>query len=290
MASWSDRAWFITGASRGFGRAMAEAVLARGGHVVATARSPASLADLVDRSDGRCTALALDVTDAGQVAEVARATDALGGVDVLFNNAGYGFLGGVEESSDAEIEAQFAVNLFGAMRMVRALLPGMRERGRGGYIVNVSSVAGVRGMPNAAFYAGTKFALEGFSEALSGEVAPFGIGVMAVEPGFFRTDFAGGSIRMAADPSPHYPALAQARAQLKAADGQQPGDPVRGVEAILAAMESEQPPRHLALGADAYAFIRDTLDARRAELETWRSLAESTGFPVAAGEPVESHR
>lgn len=280
MANWSDRTWLITGASKGFGRAMAELLLARGARVVLTARDPAALDDLVRESDGRAIAVALDVVDPGQLDAAVRAADDFGGVDVLFNNAGYGFLGGVEESGDDEIDAQYAVNLFGAMRVVRALLPGMRARGRGGYIVNVSSVAGVRGVPNAAFYAGTKFALEGFSEALAGEVAPFGIGVMVVEPGYFRTDFAGGSIRMAANPHPDYAALAAWRAQASAANGRQPGDPVRGVAAILAAMEADAPPLHLALGADAYAFIRETLDARRDELEAWRALSESTAFPA----------
>jgi NAD(P)-dependent dehydrogenase (short-subunit alcohol dehydrogenase family) len=277
MAIWGDRTWLITGASTGFGRAMADLVLSRGGRVVATARDPATLASLVDASGGRAIAAALDVRDSGRMAEVMKQAEAVGGADVLFNNAGYGFLGGLEESSAEEIEAQFDVNLFAPIRLAKAVLPGMRARG-GGFIVNMSSIAGVKAFPGSPFYGGSKFALEGVSEALAGEVAPFGIGVMIVEPGFFRTDFAGRSIRMTASPHPAYQALAKGRARVNETDGAQPGDPARGVAAILAAMEAETPPLRRALGRDAYDFAIAALDARRAELERWAETTRGTDF------------
>lgn len=277
MASWGDRTWLITGASTGFGRAMADLVLGRGGRVVATARDPSTLGGLVESSGGRAIAVALDVSDSGQTAAAMTRVEAFGGADVLFNNAGYGFLGGLEESATEEIEAQFDVNLFAPIRLARAMLPGMRARG-GGFIVNMSSIAGVRGFPGSSFYSGSKFALEGVSEALAGEVAPFGIGVMIVEPGYFRTDFAGRSIRMTASPHPAYAGLAKGRAQVSRFDGAQPGDPARGVAAILAAMEAETPPLRLALGRDAYEFAIAALDARRAELERWAETTRSTDF------------
>jgi len=277
MASWGDRTWLITGASTGFGRAMADLVLSRGGRVVATVRDPSTLGAFVESSRGRAIAVALDVRDSGQAAAAIAQVEAFGGADVLFNNAGYGFLGGLEESGAEEIETQFDVNLFAPIRLARAVLPGMRARGRG-FIVNMSSIAGVKDFPGSPFYSGSKFALEGVSEALAGEVAPFGIGVMIVEPGYFRTDFAGRSIRMTASPHPAYEALLKGRARVNETDGAQPGDPVRGVAAILAAMEAEAPPLRLALGPDAYAFTIATLDARRAELDRWAETTRSTDF------------
>jgi len=277
MARWADRTWLITGASTGFGRAMAELVLHRGGRVVATARDVATLATLVEPSGGRAIGVALDVRDSGQAAAAMARVEAFGGADVLFNNAGYGFLGGLEESGAEEMAEQFDVNLFAPIRLAKAVLPGMRARGRG-FIVNMSSIAGVQAFPGSPFYSGSKFALEGVSEALAGEVAPFGIGVMIVEPGYFRTDFAGRSIRMTASPHPAYAELARRRAQVARFDGAQPGDPARGVAAIVAAMEAEAPPLRLALGADAHAFAIAALDARRAELDRWADVTRGTGF------------
>jgi len=281
MARWADRTWLITGASTGFGRAMAELVLGRGGRVVATARDVATLAGLVDASGGRAIGVALDVRDPGQAAAAMARVEAFGGTDVLFNNAGYGFLGGLEESGAEEMAEQFDVNLFAPIRLAKAVLPGMRARGRG-FIVNMSSIAGVQAFPGSPFYSGSKFALEGVSEALAGEVAPFGIGVMIVEPGYFRTDFAGRSIRMTTSPHPAYAELARRRAQVSQFDGAQPGDPARGVAAIVAAivaaMETEAPPLRLALGRDAHAFAIATLDARRAELDRWADVTCDTDF------------
>jgi NAD(P)-dependent dehydrogenase (short-subunit alcohol dehydrogenase family) len=277
MANWGEATWLITGASTGFGRAMAELVLSRGGRVVATARDAAAVGDLVETSGGRAIGVSLDVSDIAQTAAAMAHAEAFGGIDVLFNNAGYGFLGGLEESSLDEIAVQFDVNLFAPIRLSKTVLPGMRERGRG-FIVNMSSIAGVRGFPGSGFYSGSKFALEGVSEALAGEVASFGIGVMLVEPGFFRTDFSGRSIRMTASPHPAYEGLARRRAGVHKTDGVQPGDPARGVAAILMAMEAETPPMRLVLGPDAYEFATTALDARRAELDLWAETTRSTDF------------
>ena len=277
MATWGDKTWLITGASSGFGRAMADLVLRRGGRVIGTARDATTLAGLVESGGGRAIGVALDVSDRQQTATAMEQVAAFGGADVLFNNAGYGFLGGLEESALDEIDAQFDVHVFAPIRLAKAVLPGMRERGRG-FILNMSSIAGVKGFPGSPFYTGSKAALAGVSESLAGEVAPFGIGVMVIEPGFFRTDFAGRSIRKTAFPHPAYEALAKGRARVEKGDGVQPGDPARGVAAILAAMEAETPPMHLALGPDAYDFVAGVLEARRAELEAWAETTKGTDF------------
>ncbi len=277
-SAWSAKNWLVTGSSTGFGRAIAEAVLARGGRVAATARDPAALADLARAHDGRVLPLRLDVSDPAQVTDAIAQVEAWGGIDVLVNNAGYGFLGGVEESTEAEITAQMDVNFFGVVRMIRAALPSMRARGRGGYIVNISSIAGVRSFGGSGFYSASKFALEGLSEALHSELEPFGIRTLIVEPGYFRTDFAGRSIAMTAG-HPDYPHLAKQRAAVPQGHGRQPGDPVRGAQAIITAMESATPPLRLALGADAYQVCTEVMTGRLGELNMWRDLSESTQFP-----------
>lgn len=278
MTSWGGKSWFITGASSGFGRAIARAVLAGGGHVIATARDVSTLDDLVAGFDGRAKAVALDVSDPAQIKEAMDAARALGGFDVLLNNAGYGFLGGVEESTDAEIGAQLDVNFFGPLRLMRAALPDLRERG-GGYIVNMSSIGGMRGHMGAGFYAASKFALEGLSESLAEEVKSFGVGVLIVEPGYFRTDFSGRSIAQASAPHPAYPFLAKMRDRATGVDGMQAGDPDAAAPAIFAAMDSDAPPLRLLLGSDAYAFADDVLNNRRAEVDAWRAVSASTDFP-----------
>ena len=278
MTGWGRKSWFITGASSGFGRAIARAVLAEGGRVIATARDISTLDELVAASDGRAKAVALDVSDSAQIRAAMDAARAFGGFDVLLNNAGYGFLGGVEESTDAEIAAQLAVNFFGPLRLMREALPDLRERG-GGYIVNMSSIGGMRGHMGAGFYAASKFALEGLSESLAEEVKSFGIGVLIVEPGYFRTDFSGRSIARPSAPHPAYPFLAKMRDRATGVDGMQAGDPDAAGPAIFAAMDSEVPPLRLLLGSDAYAFADDVLTSRRSEIDAWRTLSESTDFP-----------
>lgn len=277
---WGDRNWFITGASSGFGKAMTTAVLARGGKVIATARNPTALEELMAMAPDRVLAVQLDVRDAIGMTRVLEQAELFGGIDVLVNNAGYGFLGGVEESSDDEIATQMDVNFFGPLRLIRAALPVMRARGSG-FIVNISSIAGVRSFAGSAFYSTSKFALEALSEALAGEVDRFGIGVMVVEPGYFRTDFSGRSLMLASDPHPDYGFLARRRETASAANGTQIGDPDRGADAIIEAMNAPTPPGRLVLGSDAYTIVKDALDARRMELEDWRTLTESTDF--AAG-------
>jgi NAD(P)-dependent dehydrogenase (short-subunit alcohol dehydrogenase family) len=276
MNKWGNKTWFITGASSGFGRAMAELVLKRGGRVVATARDRASLDDLVAHTGGCAIGVPLDVTKSDQVKAALRSAEAFGGIDVLFNNAGFGLMSGIEEADDLEIRAIFEVNFFGALRILRAALPGLRARGSG-FILNISSVAGVRAVPGLGYYAATKCALEGMSEALLGELEPFGIRVMIVEPGPFRTDFRRSSMQVGA-PHPAYPHLAQSRAILASKDGRQTGDPARGAEAILNAMESENPPRRLVLGRAGWDIVKDALQARIEEVEAWRSITQATDF------------
>jgi len=277
MTIWGGKSWFITGASSGFGRSIARAVLAQGGQVIATARDVTTLDDLVAAGDGRAVALPLDVRDPAQIDAAIRAAEAQGGFDVLLNNAGYGFLGGVEESTDAEIAAQLDVNFFGPLRLIRAALPMLRTRGSA-YIVNMSSIAGWRGHMGAGFYSASKFALEGLSESLAEEMSSFGVGVLIVEPGFFRTDFSGRSIAEPASPHPAYPFLAKMRSWAGSVDGVQPGNPDAAGPAIFAAMDSDTPPLRLLLGRDAYGFADDVLKQRRAEVDAWRSLSESTDF------------
>src|SRR5688500_12967646 len=254
--------WFITGSSAGFGRVLAETLLARGETVVATARDPHTLGDLVEKYPDAVLALPLDVTDAGQVRAAVDAAVAAGPVDVLVNNAGHGLLGALEELSDEQIHEVLAVNLLGALAVTRAVLPHMRAR-RSGHIVQMSSVGGVIGNPGHAIYATTKFALEGASEALAGEVAPFGIRVTIVEPGPFRTEFLGRSLGHAT-PIPDYedgPAGAL-RARNATAHGRQPGDPVRAVEAIIDVVHASSAPLRLPLGRSAVERIRAKLQAQ----------------------------
>jgi NAD(P)-dependent dehydrogenase (short-subunit alcohol dehydrogenase family) len=265
--------WLITGTSMGFGRAMVEAVLARGGRVFATSRDPQSLAELAARSEGRLTPIALDVTDGAAVEAAVAEVERQAPIHVLVNNAGYGLLGGVEETSDEEVRDQLEVNFFAAQKLIRSVLPVMRAR-RAGFIVNISSVAGARAFAGSGFYAASKFALEGLSEALRLEAAPLGIKVMIVEPGAFDTGFMQVSRRQAARRLPEYEVVERRRRQEAAGDtGFQFGDPVRGVGAILKAMESDAPPERLALGEPAVKILRRAYQQRLAELDAWASVA-----------------
>lgn len=279
MIEWDRKCWFVTGASAGFGRAFVEAVLMGGGRVIATARQLASLDYLAGHDEDRVLRLALDVTDAGQIASAMAASAAFGGFDVLVNNAGYGFLGGVEESLDEEIAAQFAVNFFGPLNLIRAALPMLRGRGEA-YIVNISSIAGFMSFPGGAFYAASKFALEGLSEGLAAEVASFGIRVMLVEPGFFRTEFQGRSIGLTAGAHPAYPELAERRAAVQDGDGHQRGDPKRGVAAIIKGMSTENPPLRLPLGPDGHDMAVASYERRREQALQWKALSIDTDFIV----------
>ncbi len=246
----SDPVWFVTGCSTGFGREIAAAVLARGWRAVVTARDPSTVADLVRTAPGRALALELDVTRPEQIAEaVAAAERRFGAIDVLVNNAGYGYQSSIEEGEEDEIRRQFDVNVFGLFAMTRAVLPGMRARRRG-HVVSITSVAGLVGFPGSGYYAASKHAVEGWSDALRAECAPLGIAVTCIEPGPFRTDWAGRSMTQTPARIADYAGTAGARLQGTAeGSGRQPGDPARAAQAIVAVAEAAEPPRHLVLGA-----------------------------------------
>ncbi|MFG2793497.1 oxidoreductase [Streptomyces sp. NPDC048419] len=272
------KVWFITGTSTGLGRALAEEVIADGHRLVATARDTSTLDDLVAQAPDRVRALPLDVTDPAAVRlAVDTAVKEFGGIDVLVNNAGYALRGALEEVSDTELRRQFDTNVFGALDVTRAVLPTLRAQ-RSGCIVQISSVGGVMATLGGTAYAGTKFALEGLSEGLAAEVAPFGIHVLIVEPGPFRTDFTGRSVRWA-DPIDDYrSALDPAKKQFQAMHGTQPGDPARAARAVITATQMEKPPLRLPLGANAVDRIRERLQQRLQEVDTVESLGRPTDF------------
>ncbi|HEX7853502.1 MAG TPA: oxidoreductase [Sphingobium sp.] len=269
------RTWLITGCSTGFGRALAEILIARGEHVFATARRPEQLADLV-KGHANAHALKLDVTVPEDIAAVVAA---VGDVDVLVNNAGYGYLTAFEEGDEARYRAQFETNLFGLIEMTRAVLPRMRERGTG-HVVNVASVGGLIGNPGSSYYAATKFGVVGLSEALSQEVAPLGIKVTVVEPGPFRTDWGGRSLQSSARHIDAYKATVHDRLDFIAEHSDQsPGDPVRAAEAIITAVDSGNPPFNLILGAFGVKAVRDKLARMSAEIDQWEQVSLSADYP-----------
>lgn len=272
--------WFITGCSTGFGRDLARLVLDRGWRAVVTARDAARVADLVDGAKDRALALALDVNDPHKVAEaVAAAENRFGRIDVLVNNAGYGYQASVEEGQEDAIRAQFDTNVFGLFALTRAVLPGMRTR-RAGHVVNFTSVAGLIGFPGSGYYAASKHAVEGWSDALAAEVGPLGIAVTCVEPGPFRTDWAGRSLQQTPVTIVDYADTAGKRMETtKGYSGEQPGDPVRAGEAIIAVTEEPNPPRHLVLGRFGYEAVTAKLRERLAEIEGRREQALGADFP-----------
>jgi NAD(P)-dependent dehydrogenase (short-subunit alcohol dehydrogenase family) len=267
--------WFITGISRGFGRVMAEELLARGHTVVGTTRD--GRAPLLH---DRLTVFKLDVRDADQAKAVLEEAAAItGGIDVLVNNAGYGLVGAVEEVSAAEAEAVFATNVIGTHNTIRAVLPSMRARGSG-HIVNFSSVGGFAGSVGFGLYNASKFAVEGLSEALALELQPFGIGVTIVEPGYFRTEFlsADSAVKAAHTIDAYARSAGQTRSNVSARDGLQAGDPVRGVQAIIAAVEAPVPPLRLPLGADCITRMESKIAQVQADIAAWRDTAIATAF------------
>ncbi len=280
MALQSSDVWFITGCSTGFGRELAKLVLARGFRAVVTARDPSKIQDLIAGHEARALALKLDVTDKAEVALAVKwAEAAFGTVDVLVNNAGFGYVGAVEESDEADVRAMVETNFFGLDRMIHAVLPSMRRR-RHGSIVNLSSIGGLVGFPGVGYYNATKFAVEGLSEALSKEVAPLGIRVLVVEPGPFRTDWAGRSLQKSARQIPEYAETAGAfRERIVGRNGMQAGDPVRAGEAIIKALESDNPPLHLVLGLIALETARTKLEKMRGELDAWEETSLSADYP-----------
>jgi NAD(P)-dependent dehydrogenase (short-subunit alcohol dehydrogenase family) len=274
--------WFVTGASSGFGRAITQAAAGAGETVVAAVRRPAALDDLAAAYPGLIDPIALDVTDtaAGQAA-VAEAVDRHGRIDVLVNNAGRTQVGAVEETTDDELRALFGLHVFGPFALTRAVLPHMRER-RSGAVVMMSSVGGQVVMPGFGVYCATKFALEAVAGALAAEVAPFGIKVMAVEPGAFRTNLFGAGAAVLSAENPAYADTSGAtRRFVEGGDGTQPGDPAKAAAAIRAALAADRTPLRLPLGGDAVDGILNHLDSVRDELAAWEKVSRSTDFDAA---------
>ena len=271
--------WLITGCSTGLGRALAEAVLAGGDNAVVTARDPSTVQDLAEQYPETALPLALDVTDARQIqSAVAGGTERFGGIDVVVNNAGYGYRAAVEEGDDADVRTLFDTHFFGSVDLVKAVLPQMRAR-RSGTIVNLSSIGATMTPAGSGYYAAVKSAVEGLTGSLRKELEPLGITAMVVEPGGFRTDFSGRSLRQSAAAIPDYADTAgKRRKENDTTHGTQPGDPAKAAAAIIAAVEAADTPEMLVLGADATATYANVLQERLASLEKWRAVSENTGI------------
>ncbi len=272
--------WFITGCSTGFGRELAKLVLDRGWRAVVTARDKERVSDLAEGREDRALALSLDVIDDDDIdAGVAATLKQFGRIDVLVNNAGYGYLASIEEGVAEEIRAQFEANVFGLFAMTRAVLPVMREQGRG-HIINIASVAGFCGFPGSGYYAASKHAVEGFSDSLSKEMAPLGVKVTCVEPGPFRTDWAGRSMTQTKSTIPAYAETVAARmANTSKISGTQAGDPIRAGEAMIALVAEANPPLHLVLGEWGHDAVVKKLRDTLAEVESRRKTALDTDYP-----------
>jgi len=279
MASATTPVWFISGCSTGFGRELAQQAIARGFHTVVTARDAAKVQDLVTGHDN-AIALALDVTDQASIEQaVSAAIDKFGGVDVLVNNAGYGYQSSVEEGEEKEIRAQFDANVFGLFALTRAVLPAMRKA-RSGHIINITSVAGFSGFASSGYYSASKHAVEGWSDSLALETAPLGIHVTCVEPGPFRTDWAGRSLHQTPSKLPEYAETAAARMKSTSEySGTQAGDPARAASAMIAITEHANPPRHLVMGAWGYDAVTEKLKERLTQIEAWKQTSIDTDFP-----------
>ena len=280
MSSAASPVWFISGCSTGFGRELAKLVLARGWRAAITARDQDRVADLTEGQGDQALPLALDVTDGAAITAAVRAAEErFGQIDVLVNNAGYGYQSAVEEGEDSEIRAQFEANVFGLFALTRAVLPGMRTRRRG-HIVNITSVAGLVGFPGSGYYAASKHAVEGWSDALAAEGAPLGIKVTCVEPGPFRTDWGGRSLKQTPNRIADYADTVGARLKMTSDNsGKQAGDPVRAGEAMIALTENPNPPRHLVLGAWGHDAVVKRMGERFDEIKSLRATALATDYP-----------
>jgi len=272
--------WLITGCSTGLGRALAERVLQHGHRAIVTARNPKQVEDIVAAHPGTALGLALDVTSSKQIdTAVSQAEKRFGRIDVLVNNAGYGYLAALEEGEDDAVRAMFEANFFGLIALTKRVLPGMRERGRG-HVVNISSVGGMVGNPSSGYYNATKFAVEGLSEALAKEVAPLGIRVTSIEPGPFRTEWSGSSLKVTGTPMPAYAATAGARrGQIAGNYGKQAGDPVRAADAIIKVVESPKPPLNLILGKEGLERVRTKLALLMSSMEEWEAVTLGADYP-----------
>jgi NAD(P)-dependent dehydrogenase (short-subunit alcohol dehydrogenase family) len=276
--------WLITGCSTGIGREIARAALDAGHQVVVTARKVADVEDFVETYGAAALAVPLDVTDRAQIeAAVAQATDAFGGIDVLVNNAGYGYLSAVEEGDDADVRRLFDTNYFGVVDTLKAVLPGMRTQGSG-HVINISSMTGLVANPPNAYYSSTKFALEALTEALAKEVGPLGIKVTAIEPGAFRTDWAKRSMHETTAPIEAYAADVGARKDLiKAFADHLPGDPRKVGEAVVMVAGLDEPPLRLLLGKDVLAAVRTKLAELTASIDEWEHVTVDTDLPRGEG-------
>ena len=279
LSSTKPLVWFITGTSQGFGRELVRAALQRGDSVIATSRNPQTVTSAFPDAGKRLLAVSLDLRDARQITSVIEQSVAtFGRIDVLVNNAGHGLTGAIEEASDAEVANVFEINVFGLLRVTRAVLPYFRKQ-KSGHVVNLSSIGGLVGLPGWGIYNATKFAVEGISEAIAAEAGPLGIGVTVVEPGPFRTDFLGGSLAATATVLPDYKETAgQTRAATTTRHGNQPGDPALAADAIVKAVTSPKPPLHLILGKFAYDRFNTKLEAFKQEMETWRETTVGTDY------------
>lgn len=276
-----NKVFLITGVSSGFGRAFSEAAIAAGHTVVGTVRRDSDRAPFEAISPAKAHAVVLDVTDFSAIeGVVASIVSRFGPIDVLINNAGYGHEGVLEESPLEAMRHQFEVNVFAVVALIKAVLPGMRVR-RSGHIINISSMAGYASLPGIAYYAGSKFALEGITGVLAKEVEPFGIKVTAVAPGSFRTDWAGRSMVRSERAIADYDALFNPiRAARDEKSGKQAGDPARAAQALLKLIESDDPPVHILLGTDALGIVRTHLKDLSAQIDAWEPLSRSTDFPL----------
>ena len=273
-----DRVWFITGTSSGFGRVLAEAALAAGDRVVATARKTAALDDLTDAAPDRVHLVPLDVTSStGIAAAVRSAVDRFGRIDVLVNNAGYGSVGAVEEIEQSDLRTLMDTMFFGAVELTQAVLPVMRAQGNG-TIVQISSMGGQVSAPGFGAYCSAKFALEAMTEALAVEIAPLGLRALIVEPGAFRTEFGGSRMHRSRELDVYAGTVGVTRSYIDGMDGTQPGDPVKAAAAILTALDAPRPPLRLALGADAVDAIRSKHEQLRGDLDAWEDLSRSTAL------------
>ena len=276
--------WFITGCSTGFGRELAKLVLARGWRAVVTARNPDQLKELASGKEKNALAVQLDVTNRAQIAQVVKqAEEKFGHIDVLVNNAGYGYIAAVEEGEDDQVRAMFETNFFGLVDLTKAVLPGMRKR-HSGNIVNFSSIGGLVSFAATGYYHATKYAVEGLSESLSIEVAPLGIKVLIVEPGPFRTDWAGRSLLESKIVIDDYAQTAgERRRQTRERSGKQQGDPARAAEAIIEAVSSANPPLHLLLGRPALELGYKKLVAVKKDFDAWRQTTIGADYPEFQG-------
>ncbi len=281
MMQQTNPVWLITGCSTGFGRELAKLILARGWRAVVTARDVSKVEDIVRGHEDSAVAAALDVTKSEQIeAVVALAKDRFGRIDALVNNAGYGYLAAIEEGEDDAVRDMFETNVFGLIDMTKAVLPIMREQ-QSGAIINVSSIGGLTSFAATGYYHGTKYAVEGMSESLAAELAPLGITVMIVEPGPFRTNWAGPSIKQSSIEIPAYAATAgERRKQTSARSGKQAGDPVRAAQAIIDAATSATPPLRLLLGKAALDLARKKLGTLKRDFDEWEATTVGADFPT----------